>query len=106
MDLGYVENEFTWWNRRDGQASMEECLDRFYGDVEWVARFPSFGVSHLDEKVSYHLTITLDNRPTERRKKRVMRRRFEMMWVNDDRCDKAVEDSWANVVSGNAVLHI
>ncbi|KAJ8422640.1 hypothetical protein Cgig2_000446 [Carnegiea gigantea] len=103
MDLGYAGSEFTWWNRRDGQASIKERLDRFCDNVEWVAQFPSYRATHVDERVSDHLPILLDMRPVNRRLKRGKCRRFKMIWVNDDRCDKEVEESWAQCVSNNAV---
>lgn len=103
MDLGYAGSDYTWWNRRDGQASVEERLDRFCGDVEWVAWFPSFRVTHLDEKLSDQLPITIDTQWVKRGQQRVKRRRFEMMWVNGDRCETVVTDSWASYASSNAV---
>ncbi|KAJ8435872.1 LOW QUALITY PROTEIN: hypothetical protein Cgig2_028580 [Carnegiea gigantea] len=101
VDFGYAGSDYTWWNRRDGQASVEERLDRFCGD--WVTRFLSFWVTHLDEKLSDHLPITIDTRWVQHGQRRVKRRRFEMMWVNDDRCETVVKDSWASYASSNAV---
>ena len=60
MDLGYAGSDYTWWNRRGGQALMQERLDKFCGNVDWVARFSSFRVTHLDKKLSDHLPITID----------------------------------------------
>lgn len=104
MDMGYVGVSSPGGTVVSGRASIQGRLDRFCGDVEWVSRFPSYQVTHLDEKVPDHLSITLDTRPAELGQRTAKRRRFEMMLINDDRWDKVVEGSSANCASSNAIV--
>ena len=70
---------------------MEECLDRFCANADSMALFPSFHVDHLDEKLSNHLPLlshTVRHDRCERQRNR--RRRFEIMWADNDRCEDTV----------------
>lgn len=46
-DLGFVGPTYTWCNKREGDALIQERLDRFTGNWDWSQLFPNFKISHL-----------------------------------------------------------
>ncbi|KAI5323542.1 hypothetical protein L3X38_032614 [Prunus dulcis] len=46
LDLGYVDHPFTWRNRHQDWGIMER-LDRGFGNVAWMARYPKEEVHHV-----------------------------------------------------------
>ncbi|KAJ8440054.1 hypothetical protein Cgig2_025533 [Carnegiea gigantea] len=95
----------TEMNSRGGVASVDERLDRFRGDIERVALFPSHKVTHLDENVSDHLLILIQTMPVEIGHGKLKRRRFEMMWVCEERCDSMVKEAWSVSSSHDAEMN-
>ncbi|KAK7851875.1 hypothetical protein CFP56_040776 [Quercus suber] len=55
VDLGFSGLEFTWHGRH-GEEIIWERLDRRVANYEWLARFPTGRVKHLN-------CFTLDHRP-------------------------------------------
>ena len=85
---------------------MEERLDRFCSTSDWMALFPSFRVDHLDEKLSDQLPLllhTVGHERGDRQWRRRKRRRFEIMWADDDRCEAIVRSAWDRVEGGDVV---
>ncbi|XP_075663156.1 uncharacterized protein LOC142632674 [Castanea sativa] len=95
-DLGFNGYPFTWCNRKPGAHNVWIHLDRGVATVEWILRFPTSRIHHLDAFHSDHKPIFLC---TNSELKRFYRRgrpfRFEVMWVKDDSCKKVIHDSWA-----------
>lgn len=54
LDLGYRGLPFTCCNNRKGDATTWLRLDRFMATNEWLLRFPSAVVYHLDSTESDH----------------------------------------------------
>ena len=94
LDLGFSRNKFRWWNGRDGEASVEERLDRVCATVDWIGLFPSFTVSHLDEKTSDYLPILIDSCPMNLNSMNMRRKRFKTMWAKDSRCEEVIISAW------------
>ena len=46
-DLGSIGFPFTWFNGRVSSANIQERLDRFVANKEWVDRFFTYQVRHL-----------------------------------------------------------
>ena len=96
-DLGFNGYPFTWYNRRPGAHNVWIRLDRGVAIVEWMLRFPTSQIHHLDAFHSDHKPILLCS---DSKLKRFYRRgrpfRFEAMWVKDDSCEKAIKDSWGS----------
>ncbi|KAK3189117.1 hypothetical protein Dsin_028678 [Dipteronia sinensis] len=59
-DLGYVGPPFTWCNKHEGDALIQERHDRCIGSLDWKLSFPDFKVSHLDYWRSDHRPILLE----------------------------------------------
>ena len=47
-DLGFHGFPFTWCNRRLGNQNVWIRLDRGVATVDWIFRFPTIRVHHLD----------------------------------------------------------
>ena len=58
-DLGFCGPKFTWSNRREPQALIQERLDRFVANSSWYFLFPTFSVRHLEYWKSDHQPIIL-----------------------------------------------
>ncbi|KAL5579343.1 hypothetical protein UlMin_011785 [Ulmus minor] len=52
-DLGFVGDPFTWCNNRPNDLIYER-LDRGFGNIDWVNRFPNTTVEHLEAVCSDH----------------------------------------------------
>ena len=102
-DLGFSGFPFTWCNRRPGDHNVWVQLDKGVATVNWILRFPSTRVHHLDAFHSNHKPLLLC---TDSEFKRFYRKghpfRFEAMWIKEESCESVVQDSWG--VSNKAVL--
>ncbi|KAL5539622.1 hypothetical protein UlMin_042308 [Ulmus minor] len=97
-DLGFVGDLFTWCNNRPNDLIYER-LDKGFGNIDWMDRFPNTKVEHLT-------AICFDHRPllfsfgnhlvADRcgRKKIVNRFHFEEAWSNDPGCGELVKSYW------------
>ena len=47
VDLGYSGQDFTWRGRRRGEMIWER-LDRGFANYEWLTKFPTSRVRHLN----------------------------------------------------------
>ena len=94
-DLGYNGFPFTWCNRRSGDQNIWIRLDRGVATVEWILRFPTTRIHHLDCFHSYHKTIILCMDSELNRFYRKSRPfQFEAMWLKDSTCEEVVRNSW------------
>jgi len=50
-DLGFSGYDYMPSNQKEGDASVEECLDRYYASMEWSVLFPKAEVIHLNQKL-------------------------------------------------------
>ncbi|KAK3218735.1 hypothetical protein Dsin_012705 [Dipteronia sinensis] len=85
-DLGYTGQQFTWCNKREGEAFIQERLDRCVGNLDWQTSFPDFQVSHLDYWHSDHRLIILefsDNLGATGEANRKQRFHFEECWIDN-----------------------
>ena len=96
-DLGFNGYPFTWYNRRPGAHNVWIRLDRGVAIVEWMLRFPTSWIHHLDAFHSDHKPILLCSDSKLKRFYRWGRPfRFEAMWAKDDSCEKAIKYSWGS----------
>lgn len=59
VDLGFVGSIFTWNNGREGDAFVQERLDRACATVDWREMFSHGKVTHLTASYSDHIPILL-----------------------------------------------
>ncbi|KAK7846040.1 hypothetical protein CFP56_008494 [Quercus suber] len=94
VDLGFLGPEFTWHGRRGGELIWER-LDRGVANYEWLARFPTGRIKHLNCFTSDHRPILLSlDAGGEHKKWNRKPFRFEAMWVSDSGCRDVITRAW------------
>lgn len=68
IDLGFVNNRFTWSNLQLGVARIIVRLDRACANPAWTSIFLRTNVCHLNFGLSEHCPILLDTYPITNRK--------------------------------------
>lgn len=94
-DLGFNGCSFTWGNKGLGAQNVWSHLDRGVTNVDWMLRFPTTRIHHLD---AFHS----DNKPIllcmDLERKNFYRKgrpfQFKAMWIKDSSCEGVVQDSW------------
>ena len=80
-DLGFSGPDYTWHGRRRGEWIWER-LDRGVANYEWLTRFPTSRMKHLNCFTSNHRPILLSlGGNGEQQKWRRKPLRFEAMWI-------------------------
>ena len=94
-DLGFNGFPFTWCNRRPGNQNVWIRLDRGVATVDWILKYPTSRIHHLDAFHSDHKPILLSPDPEQNRfYKKGRPFRFEAMWLRDRSCEEVIRDSW------------
>ena len=60
IDIGFAGPRFTWTNRREVQALIQERIDRYFVNPSWVLLYPEAKVTHLTRCHSDHCPILLE----------------------------------------------
>ncbi|KAF4368982.1 hypothetical protein G4B88_011810 [Cannabis sativa] len=87
---------FTWLNKRQGRAHVQERLDRYFCNQEWHNLYPSVRVLNGDLLHSDHRLVvaSLENVIRLQRNDRKRCFRFETHWLKDDDCHDIVQRTW------------
>ncbi|KAK2648340.1 hypothetical protein Ddye_015829 [Dipteronia dyeriana] len=98
MDLGFAGPKMTWDNKREGRDNIQERLDHFFGDRNWVETFSNTKVEYLGFNFLDHRPILLSLEVArkdcwETGDKGFL---FESFWLKDEKCTKIVEEVWNN----------
>ena len=64
VDIGFVGPRFTWSNRREVQALIQERIDRFFVNPSWCVLYPDAKISHLTRCHSDHCPVLLELQPS------------------------------------------
>ncbi|XP_050280312.1 uncharacterized protein LOC126721302 [Quercus robur] len=64
IDIGFSGPRFTWTNKREVQALIQERIDRFFVNASWCLLYPDAKVVHLTRCNSDHCPVMLDMLPT------------------------------------------
>ena len=103
-DLGYSNPDYTWHGHRRGEMIWER-LDRCVANYEWLAKFPTGGVKHLNCFTSDHRPILLAlNVDGEHQKWRRKPFRFEEMWILDPGCRETITKAWDCALDGTPMF--
>lgn len=103
-DLGYTSFPFTWCNRRSGDHSVWVRLDRGIATVDWLLKFPTTHVHHLEAFHSDHRPLLLASDSEARRFYRKRHPfRFEAMWLKDKTCETVIKTSWEIPLGSSSV---
>ena len=63
IDIGFSGPRFTWTNRREFQALIQERIDRVFVNPTWCVLYPEARVVHLTRCHSDHYPILLEMLP-------------------------------------------
>ena len=63
MDIGFVGPCFTWKNRREVQALIQERIDRYFVNPSCCVIYPDARVTHLTWCHSDHCPVLLEMKP-------------------------------------------
>ena len=94
-DMAYVGSDYTWSRRLGRRGWVRERLDRALVSTDWAGVFPRVKLHHLSTLVSDHSILVLKEN-SQPRKQRWQARLFifESMWLEDESCNKVVEEAW------------
>ncbi|XP_050281349.1 uncharacterized protein LOC126722235 [Quercus robur] len=94
-DLGFTGLPFTWCNMRFDGSLVWVRLDRVLATANWILKFPSIRLHHLQGLSSDHKPLWLASDDVNTRFYRPQKPfRFEAMWLKDDRCEEVVHSAW------------
>ncbi|CAN1272874.1 Transposon TX1 uncharacterized 149 kDa protein [Linum perenne] len=92
IDIGFTGPEFTWSNRHQDASVIDERLDRFLLNDQWLELFPDSSVVHLDPRYSDHSPILLRTQPPSPNSKKLFR--FDCRWVDNPEVSNLISNSW------------
>ena len=96
IDLGFSGPRFTWTNRKEMNALIQERIDHFFVNPEWFSLFPEAKVTHLTRCHSGHCLVLLETQP---RPSTFFKRpfKFQSFWVFDPSFSNVVANAWKNL---------
>ena len=106
LDLGFRGLPFTWCNNRRGSATTWLKLDRFMATNDWVMRFNSVVVDHMESTASDHKPLCLNLHPMTTPRPRQRLFKFEDMWRMDPGCEPAVTKAWVPKTWGSPIAQV
>ena len=98
-DLGYSGFSFTWCNWKQRILNAWVRLDCGIASMDWILRFPTTRVHHLEAFHSDHRPIILVYDSQFKRfyyKGQLLR--FEFMWLKDKSCENVIKDLWVSLL--------
>ena len=94
-DLGYTGLPFTWCNMRFDGSLVWVRLDRALATADWILKFPSIHLHHLQGLSSDRKPLWLASDDVNTRFYKPQKPfRFEAMCLKDDRCEEVVHSAW------------
>jgi len=82
IDIGFTGPRFTWTNKREVHALIQERLDRFFVNPSWCLPYPDARVMHLTRCHLDHYPVMLDMLPRTSTK-RARPFKFQTCWLTD-----------------------
>ena len=98
-DLGFQGNIFTWNNGREGDAYVQERLDKACATTLWRDKFPHSHVAHLQAAYSDHIPILITIQSPRQAKKKKIPQRFEERWATYPDCVNIIQTAWETEVT-------
>ncbi|XP_030941902.1 uncharacterized protein LOC115966912 [Quercus lobata] len=93
IDIGFASLHYTWTNRREIQALIQERIDRFFMNPQWCLLYSDAKVTHLPRYHFDHCPVLLEMQPgVSRGKKRPFR--FQTCWLLDLTFPGIVSQAW------------
>ena len=63
IDIRFAGPCYTWTNRREIQALIQERIDRFFVNPKWCLLYPDAKITHLPRYNSDHCHVLLEMQP-------------------------------------------
>lgn len=79
---------FTWSILREGEDLIQQRLDRFAGNIDWLEKYPTCKTQNIATSVSDHNCLVLNTTDVGNLF------RFEAMWVGTRGCEETIEFTW------------
>lgn len=93
IDIGFSGPRFTWTNKREVQALIQERIYRFFVNASWCTLYPEARVFHLTRCHSDHCPVMLDLLSTNYMgRKRPFK--FQTCWLTDHTFPRIVSHVW------------
>ena len=93
MDIGFVGPRFTWTNRREVQALIQERIDRFFVNPSSCVVYPDVRITHLTRCHSDHCLVFLKMQ-SRTQNRRIRPFRFQTGWLLDPSFFPIVRQAW------------
>ncbi|XP_030963921.1 uncharacterized protein LOC115985091 [Quercus lobata] len=97
IDIGFSGPRFTWTNKRDIQALIQERIDRFFVNPSWCLLYPEARVVHLTRCHSDHCPVLMEMQP-RRGSGRNRHFKFQTCWLSDPSFPNIVNQAWRHPV--------
>ena len=93
IDIRFTGPRFTWTNKREVHALIQEIIDRFFVNPSWCLLYPDARIIHLTRCHSDHCLVMLDMLPRTNRGK-VRPFKFQTYWLMDPTFPNIVLQAW------------
>ncbi|KAF7832197.1 reverse transcriptase [Senna tora] len=104
-DLGFVGQNYTWFNKRDNGHMILERIDRFLANAAWINYFPQAVNHHLPRVKSDHTPLLLRFKDTNNG---FVKRPFrcERIWLKEPEFINIVEKAWQEAPNSSQGLNL
>ncbi|KAH7835784.1 hypothetical protein Vadar_029843 [Vaccinium darrowii] len=99
IDLDFNGINYTWSNKRAGDNSIRERIDKALANTEWRLKFPYAQVFHEPICGSDHAPIVLNCYVPLKNVKKVFK--FESMWTTSPDCHEVISNNWSLLDHGS-----
>ncbi|XP_030943690.1 uncharacterized protein LOC115968432 [Quercus lobata] len=93
IDLGFLGPRFTWTNRREIQALIQERIDRFFVNSHLCLMYPEARVVHLTRCHFDHSLILMELQPRVHENRRKLFK-FQTCWLSNCTFPTLVNQAW------------
>ncbi|GKC44980.1 reverse transcriptase [Tanacetum coccineum] len=102
LEVPYTGLNYTWSNKRCGEANIRERIDRAFGNINLFELYSYHSLLHKPLIGSDHAPLIYCSQPLSG--KRCSRFRFESLWTTHEDCETVVREAWLNLCANNNLL--